>query len=258
MNPESACITREGLRKFSEAQSTDLAALKNKQATELKDAIQQLLVSQAIELAAFDVKQRSDLAAAEADAEKAEADVAAMIADLKAAVEARSAYDRDHPDQPKPLREEVLTAMRREDVAGARSAFLAYVGEVTSDRLIPTNYYDQVLGVAVSALKDETDRDAFVRKLSRLAELYLAFVDALAPYQPDPEDISSRKDVPRLPWEADIEDTACKVFYFLEGSGGYWISRGDELRSVVALTASGQDAVVAAAAAEMLPVATCV
>lgn len=233
MNPESACITRDGLRKFSEAQSTDLAALKNRQATEL--------------------------AAAEADVEKAEADVAAMVADLKAAVEARSAYDRDHPDPPKPLREEVLTAMRREDVDGARRAFLAYVGEVTSDRLIPTNYYDQVLGVAVSALMDDetADRGAFVRKLARLAELYLAFVDALAPYQPDAEDVSSRKDVPRLPWEADVEDTTCKVFYFLEGSGGYWISRGDELRGVVtALAASGQDAVVAAP--EMLPVATCV
>ena len=255
MDP-SLCMTRECIRKFSEAQSSDLAAFKNKQASDLKDAVQQLLVEQATDQSAFEAKQRADLVVAEANVDKSEADLAAMVAGLKAAMEARATYDRAHPER-EPLREEVLTAMRRPKVDGARRAFLAYVDEVTSDALIPTNYYDQVLGVAVSALKDETDRDAFARKLSRLTELYLAFVDALAPYQPDAEDVSFIMNKPRLPWEADLCDTAGKVFYFIEGSGGYWISRGDELRGVVDAIADATAHDTAAAAASVAPVATC-
>jgi hypothetical protein len=231
--------TREDLAKFSKTQVFDLAAFKNTQASHLKDTIQRMLVEQAIELGAFEAKQRADLVAAEADVARADAELAALFDGFTVAMEARSAYERDHPE-PKPLRDEVLTAMRRPEVEGARRAFIDYVREVTRDKLIPTNYYDQVLCVAIMSVQEgepELSQSA-VAKVARLVELYLEFVEALAPYQPDAEDVRVSNSAPNLPWECDVGETSDKVFYFLEGSGGYWISRGDAFRGVIAAAAA--------------------
>ena len=229
-------------QKFLMKQATDLYEFKNKQASDLKDVIQELLIKQSTDLHEFTNKQDADLKSENDAVEKAEAELQGMVAAMKEAIGARVAYDRDMPP-PKPIRDEVLTAMERADVNGTRAAFLAYVDEVTGGALIPTNYYDQVLGHALQAVaKDFESEGANVqdaqRKIARLAELYCAFVDVLAPFQPDDDDL--RPDVPRLPWE-DTSDKAGKVFYFLQGSGGYWISNGSELREMIAAAAAAVD-----------------
>ena len=121
------------------------------------------------------------------------------------------------------LKEKVTSAMRRPEVEAARGAFLDFVAEVTSNKVIPTNYYDTVLGIAIGSLEEPTcwktmDTYSYSYKMIRLIDLYLAFVDAIVPYQPDAG-------------ETDEDDISDKVFYFIEGSGGYWISRGNYYRN---------------------------
>jgi hypothetical protein len=145
---------------------------------------------------------------------------------------------RDHP----PFRtEELMTAMLRPEVEAARCAFLNFVAKVTSNKVIPTNYYDEVLGVAIASIEDPTTDDSiamntFSQKLIRLIELYLAFVDTLVPFQPGEEVIRAIMDKPMFPWEVEKDDITFKVFYFIEGCGGYWITRGDNFRDAVKAT----------------------
>ncbi len=222
-------------QKFLIKQATDLDDFKNKQASDLKDIIQVLLIKQSTDLHEFKNKQDVDLRSANDANEKAKAEFEGMLA----AMGARAAYDRDMPP-PKPIRDEVLMAMQDPDVNGARMAFVAYVDEVMGGALVPTNYYDKVLGHALMAIgKDVNEKTSGGTKqnakILRLVELYCAFVDALAPFQPDDDEL--RSDAPRLPWE-DTSDKTAKVFYYLQGSGGYWISNGSKLREMLVVAAA--------------------
>lgn len=222
------------IQKLEEAQSAELEAFKQKQATDLKELIQETLIKQAAELRAFEQKLEAELKAAKDEIE-------ARLAAMRASVDAHDAYYRDRPP-PKPLSEEVRTAMRRPEVEGARVAFLEYVREVTGDALIPTNYYDQVLSVALSCVVASSSSpespaySASGERALKLVELYCAFVDALLPYQPDAESLPP-PDAPRLPWESDAGAASSaasgKVFYYCEGIGGYWVDDGRELRSAI-------------------------
>ena len=226
-------------QKFLIKQAKDLDDFKNSQASELKDILQEMLIKQSTDLHEFKNKQDAELKSANDDVEKAKAELEGMMVFMKEAFEARAAYDRDRPPS-KPIRDEVLTAMQRPDVNGARMAFVQYVDEVMGGKLVPTNYYDQVLGYALTVVGNDFESGGTKQKILRLVELYCAFIDVLAPFQPTDDELSS--DAPRLPWE-DTSDKTGKVFYFLQGSGGYWISNGSELREMLVIAAAAAPAI---------------
>ena len=148
----------------------------------------------------------------------------------------------------RPLPDAVLTAMERPDVKAARLAFLGFVDEATDGAMLPSHHYDMVLLGAIrhvtAALRtgpvsvDRTVDKAI--KLVGLVELYCAFVDALAPFQPDASAFGSAPSAPSaptLPWEDTDDDCGCrqdgKVFYFLPGFGGYWVEGSGKFRTML-------------------------
>lgn len=128
-------------------------------------------------------------------------------------------YEDEHGPPPE-IPDNVLGAMERPEVNGARMAFLDYVAEVTGGQLFPTNYYDQVLAGAVRSLRRSGRFDQGVA--DRLLHLYCAFVESLLPFQPSAEAVQASKNRPALPWNAPPPN-AGDVFYFIPSSGGYWI-----------------------------------
>jgi hypothetical protein len=138
------------------------------------------------------------------------------------------------------LSDEILGALERPEVDGARVAFLEYVGEVTGGKMFPTNYYDNVLAGAIRAVikrraeeeKAETSEDTkaggarrvakMLGEVRRLLELYRAFVEALLPFQPDAATTACAVAAGKSsPFSAPVPPGS--VFYFAPGSGGYWV-----------------------------------
>jgi hypothetical protein len=139
------------------------------------------------------------------------------------------------------LSDEILGALERPEVDGARVAFLEYVGEVTGGKMFPTNYYDNVLAGAIRAViarraeeeKAETSEDTkavgarrvakMLGEVRRLLELYRAFVEALLPFQPDAATTACLAVVAGTgsPFSAPVAPGS--VFYVAPGSGGYWV-----------------------------------
>jgi hypothetical protein len=138
------------------------------------------------------------------------------------------------------LSDEILGALERPEVDGARVAFLEYVHEVSGGQLFPTNYYDQVLAGAVRAViarraeeeKAETSEDTkaggarrvakMLGEVRRLLELYRAFVEALLPFQPDAATTACAMAAGKSsPFSAPVPPGS--VFYVAPGSGGYWV-----------------------------------
>jgi hypothetical protein len=112
-----------------------------------------------------------------------------------------------------------LAAFDHPEVVGALRAFQEErVDELAQGACFPTNYYDRVLDCATRWL---AERGAAKRDVAHLTELYCAFVDTLAPYQPHPAVVREWNKA-RLPWDPPPPMRG-DVFYFLPGSGGYWV-----------------------------------
>lgn len=105
-----------------------------------------------------------------------------------------------------------------------------------------TNYVDVLTIVALQRWCDPNDdgdelqvrpdartSTAFRQALQALERAYGAYMDALAPYQPSPDMVN---DGPLAPWIAPPPAPG-SVFYFLPGSGGYWVAGKEGMEAAV-------------------------
>ena len=93
----------------------------------------------------------------------------------------------------------------------------------TSGELVTvSNYADMKVSATIEALQARGLLTAAI--IDELVLVYSEFVDALTPFQPSPEFLAEAAQQPSRPWDMPLPPPdEGEVFYFLPGSGGYWV-----------------------------------